>query len=216
MNGELSVTFYDIESGLSQLALRRDELREQVTDPMHTDAERISLLEEINGIELAIAAYAQAEPRKVDSITDLIRQEEALAEAPAKRLKQLAELVDAHKRRAAWLRGLLLSGMQVAGKTEISGINSRVRIQKNPAAVEIVQPHLVPAEFQKFTVTMSGDLLARLRAILADDTECEGITKALYAAKPADAAKSLIKPVLQRGEGVPGCVLSQGARLVIE
>jgi hypothetical protein len=210
MTEELRVTFFDIETGLRDLAMRREELAEQVGDPLLSDSERIALLEEMNGIDLAIAAYAKAEPQKVDSITDLIRHEEMLALAPAKRLAQLQELVDAHTRRAEWLRGLLMDGMKAAGKTEVDGINSRVKLVDNPEKVLVKQAHLVPPQFQKWTLTISGTEREEMLVT------CESIAKIAQAAKPAEAAKSLIKPVLKRGEGVPGCVLDRGSRLVIE
>jgi len=212
MSEELRVTFFDIETGLRDLAMRREELAEQVGDPLLGDSERIALLDEMNGIDLAIAAYAKAEPQKVDSITDLIRHEEALALAPAKRLAQLQELVDAHTRRAKWLRGLLMDGMKAAGKTEVDGINSRVKLVDNPEKVLVKQAHLVPPQYQKWTLTISGEELEYLRCCDANEESREIVTRA----KPAEAAKSLIKPVLKRGEGVPGCVLDRGSRLVIE
>lgn len=100
-----------------------------------------------------------------------------------KRMKARREAVE---RRSASLRAYLLSGMQLAGVERIDGPGFVLSIKKNPPAVDVFEPGLVPVEYMK---------------------QAEP--------PPPTVDKALVQQAIKDGHTVAGCRLVQSSRLAI-
>lgn len=102
----------------------------------------------------AVAAY----------VLNIEAEAEAVAAAEAKLRARRLQL----EKRAAWLRGYLLSNMESAGITEIAASDKtfRVRIRLNPDAVELDGSlEALPAEFVREKIIREPDKAAIMAAL---------------------------------------------------
>lgn len=124
---------------------------------------------------------------KAQNVAYAIRNMEATAEAIKGAEKQMAERRKALENRAEHIREYLKTCMQVAGVEKISCPHFALSIRKNPHAVEVFEPSLVPQQFMTQPVT-----------------------------PPPQIDKTAIKEALKAGNEVAGCILVQGVRLDIK
>lgn len=101
-----------------------------------------------------------------------------------KRMKARREAVE---RRAERMRHYLLHSMQHAGIQRIESPEFTLSIKANPAAVEVYEPGLIPAEFLRQPEP-----------------------------PPPTPDKAAIKAAIKAGKEVPGAKLTQGVRLAID
>lgn len=127
---------------------------------------------EVKGQAVALVA------RDLDAQADAIKTQ--VIDAATDRMKAL-------RNRAEGLRRYLLNGMQFAGIERIEGPAISIKRAKNPAAVDLFQPELVPAEFMRQPEP-----------------------------PPAAPDKKAIGEALKAGRDVPGARLVQGERLAIK
>lgn len=111
-------------------------------------------------------------------------------QATAASIKEAEDQMKARRlaieKRAAALVERLKTGLEIAGVSKLETPHFALTIKKNPAAVDIFEPGLVPAEFMRQPEP-----------------------------PPAAPDKAAIKAALQAGRDVPGAVLAQGTRLEI-
>lgn len=97
---------------------------------------------------------------KADKLSGLIRWLEGLADlrrAEIDRLKTGASTLD---NRAAQCRAYLLQHMQATGMTRIDTARFTLTVKQNPPRVEVLEPMLVPSEYQRTKITIEPDKTA--------------------------------------------------------
>ena len=124
---------------------------------------------------------------KAQSVACFIRNLEATAAQIKDAEAAMAARRKAVENRAARVKDYLLASMMVAGVQKIECPLFRMSVRENPAAVEVFQPELIPAQFMRQPEP-----------------------------PPATPDKAAIKEALKAGQDVPGCKLTQGKRLEIK
>lgn len=124
---------------------------------------------------------------KAQNVAYAIRNLESSAEAIKQAEGQMAERRKAIEKRAAHIREYLKTSMEVAGVAKIACQHFALTIAKNPAAVDIFEPVLIPAAYMRQPEP-----------------------------PPPSPDKTAIKEAIKAGVEVPGALLAQGTRLVIK
>lgn len=124
---------------------------------------------------------------KAQNVAYAIKNLDALATSIKAAEAEMAARRKAVEKRAEHLREYTKTCMEVAGVSKIDCPHFALSIKKNPAAVDIFEPGLVPVEFMRQPEP-----------------------------PPAAPDKAAIKAALQAGRNVPGAMLTQGTRLDIK
>ena len=205
-----NLTLYGIETQLLELLNFRDSI---ATDPDLTPTEQ---KESLDAIDNSIREYVTAEVKKVDGIAHYLREFDARAGVLKQEAKRCADAAKAWEKRGENLESMVISIMQQINATRLDGRTSVLSLRKNPPSVEIVQPELVPAEYQRVTVTMPVSLIKRIEAALMKQETASLYAELLDAKHGApEPEKRKIGEELKLGQGVPGCRLTQGVRLEV-
>jgi hypothetical protein len=123
---------------------------------------------------------------KAQNVAYAIKNLDATAAAIKSAEAEMAARRKSIEKRVEHLREYTKTCMEVAGVTKIECPHFALTIKKNPAAVDVFEPGLIPAEFMKQPEP-----------------------------PPATPDKAAIKAALQDGRNVPGAMLAQGTRLEI-
>lgn len=123
---------------------------------------------------------------KAQSVACFIRNLEATAAQIKEAEAQMAARRKALENRAGRIKDYLLASMIVAGVQKVECPLFRLSVRDNPAAVEVYEPELIPAEFMRQPEP-----------------------------PPPAPDKAAIKEAMKAGREVPGCRLTQGKRLEI-
>lgn len=193
-DGVLDLTFRDIEQGLVDLVRQREECETP---------------EDIDRCDLAITAYLKAEVAKVDGVAAFIQAEEAAASVAASEIERLEELRRKRLARAGRVRDMALRVMQETDQRVIEGQRHTLKVKRNPPAVEIAQPDLVPDNMRRYTLTLEPNDMR----VLFETSES---TQKLAAKAKSEPSKSAIKAALAAGGGVPGAHMVTRERLEVE
>lgn len=97
---------------------------------------------------------------KAEAIAGLVRWYEGLAELRRGEAKRMADSVKAFEHRAEWLRGYVLRHMQATGLERIDTARFTLSVRQNPPRVEVLEPMLVPHEFQREKIIIDTDKTA--------------------------------------------------------
>lgn len=124
---------------------------------------------------------------KATNTAMFIRNIEANAAAIKEAESHMAARRKALENRAARVKDYLLANMMVAGVQKIECPYFKLAVRENPAAVEVYEPGLIPAEFMRQPEP-----------------------------PPPVVDKAAIKEVLKAGREVAGCKLTKGVRLEIK
>lgn len=124
---------------------------------------------------------------KATNVAAFTRNLEASAEAIKNAEEQMAKRRKAIERRAESLRAYLKANMERTGILKIESPQLLLTIKKNPPAVHVEAPELVPEKFKKVPQP-----------------------------PPPMIDKKAVADALKAGEDVPGCRLEQGTRLEIK
>lgn len=124
---------------------------------------------------------------KAQNVIMFTRNLESTAAAIKDAEAQMAARRKALENRAAGLRRYVLESMQVAGVQKIECPWFKLAVRENPAAVEIYEPGLIPAEYMTQP-----------------------------APPPPAPNKTAIKTAITAGTEVPGAKLTKGVRLEIK
>src|SRR5574340_316924 len=144
---ETNLSLYRIETELLELLQFREDT---ALDRSITPAERE---ETLKAADQRIAEYVARELTKADNIAAFLRECDRRADLEDEEIARL----QARKRKwQAWhdrLEECTIRAMQIAGKKEIDGAHNTLKLRKNPASVDVMQPDLVPASYQRLNVT---------------------------------------------------------------
>lgn len=168
-----------MSSSLTLFELAR-EFREVGSKLADLDLDETTLADTLEGEAGAITTKCQ-------NVALVVRNLEASAEAIKSAESQMAARRKAVENRAKWLRGYLLQGMQYAAIERIDTPYFAISIRKNPPAVAIDEPGLIPNEYM-----------------------------AQPEPPPPAPDKKAIAVALKSGLDVPGCRLVQGVRVDIK
>lgn len=124
---------------------------------------------------------------KAQNVVMFTRNLEATAAAIKDAESQMAARRKAMENRAAGLRRYVLESMQHAGVQKIECPLFKVSVRENPAAVDIYEPGLIPAQYMKQPEP-----------------------------PPPAPDKTAIKAAITAGTEVPGAKLTKGTRLEIK
>lgn len=163
---------------LYRLAGEYQQLAERLSN-MDLDAQTIADTIEGSGLTEAITDKAMG-------VEMVARTMEMHVPAIDAEIERLAALKKQRVAAAAGLRAYLKKNMLDAGIDKIEGPLFKIKLQNNPAAVDIFEPGLLPAEFMTQP-----------------------------APPPPAADKKAIAGALKAGIDVPGARLVQGQRLVV-
>ena len=166
-------------SNLSLYEISR-EYRDMVDHLMNIQDDAQAIADTIEGESGALTVKAQ-------NVAYAIRNLEATADAIADAEKQMAERRKRIENRAGQIRDYLKNCMELAQVSKIECPHFALSIAKNPAAVEVFEQSLIPAQFMKYPEP-----------------------------PPPSVDKTKIKEALKAGTDIPGAKLSQGTRLVIK
>jgi hypothetical protein len=123
---------------------------------------------------------------KATNTAMMIRNLEANAAAIKEAEAAMAARRKALENRAARVKDYLLANMLVAGIQKVESPYFKLAVRENPAAVEIYEPGLIPAQYMRQPEP-----------------------------PPPAPDKTAIKDALKDGQDVPGCKLTRGMRLEI-
>lgn len=204
--GNDSLTLWDIESGLQELVLAREEAE--------TDEQRSQCDE-------AIRAYVKAEVQKVDGIRAYLKHcdlMEAAAKQEAQRLTAKAKMWEVRRER---LKEICQAVMGEVGKRRLEGRVGVLRIQQNGGKRPVLlnAPAMVPEELCQYEGRISGAAWERLRYLLSQ--VCASAQDAFFGRQDVQMER---KPMLgsigarlEAGEPVPGASLGvKGEHLRVE
>ena len=210
---ETNLSLYRIETELLELLQFREDT---ALDQTMTVAERD---ETLKAADQHIAEYVARELTKADNIAAFLRECDRRADLEDEEIARL----QARKRKwQAWhdrLEECTIRAMQIAGKREIDGAHNTLKLRKNPASVEILQPEMIPMEYCTQTVKIQQsvwDSVMRLLEVHNQELFLRMAECGMHGHGP-EPMKREISNVLKRGDGVPGCRLKDDTvRLVIE
>jgi hypothetical protein len=210
MSNELDLTYGEISAGLIEAIERREQAAEEL---MHARTRALDpgceswedeALAAFDAAETVVREYLKAEVKKADSIVGYVRRTEALAEARRREAQRLYELAKADEQRVAWLKEITMIAMREMDLRKCEGARGILQLWGNGGKqpVEVRQPELLPAKYQRFTLTLSGTELHQL-AILR--------TGLHEAAKPIEPDTDLIRRDLLTRET---CHYCQGTKVL--
>lgn len=192
MSATFPLSLFDIEMGLLNLIVVREDI---ANDPDLTPVEQ---QEKIRECETAIAEYVKAEVSKADGIAFNLREFEARANALKAEAKRLRDKAEAWERRYEFLKDITASTMQAMGRKRIDGAKNTLRIQANPASVEIAQPDLVPMEYCEHTVTIPQNILTSILDVLEEHAPELFSVFIVIPSNGPEPVKSIIAAVLKQ------------------
>lgn len=201
-----NLTLYGIETQMLELMSYRDEV---ATDPDIMPAEQA---ETLKAIDLQIAEYVKAEVQKVDGVAAMLREFDARAQALKEESQRVYDRAIAWQRRHDTLEVLVKGVLSLLpeGKRKLEGKVSTLALRKSPASVEVPQPELLPAEYQRVKVTMTVGMWQRLKFALFHQTgDITAIAVELMDCKVSEPEpmKPEIAAELKAKRGVPGARL---------
>lgn len=144
-------SLYDIATEIAELI----ELQETA----ETDEVREALC-------VALDAYREKLPAKVDDIRGYIKHCEMMAECARQESAEQAQRAKLWGNRAQRTKDYALEVMQAFGAKKLSGRTGDLRMQANPASVEITREDILPMEFKKFQVSVNGKLFSLIVGFL--------------------------------------------------
>ena len=209
----VNLSLYQIEHELLDLMRFREDVAQDAD--MTPEEAKASL----KAIDNQITEYVHREIVKVDGIAAYLRECDARSAVLKEEAARIYAQAQVWSRRRNQLYEITLRVMQQTGATQLDGANSTVKVKKNPPSVDVAQPELVPAAYNRWQVTMNGDLFSRLMAHLMGTPKGSPLYIELQGCewKQIGHMKDAIKQELKAGVGVPGCrLVDDKVRLVVE
>jgi hypothetical protein len=191
-------SLFVIEHGLSDLFDARQELEEQVCFTPEEQADKRAAQD---AVDLAIVEYVTAEIRKVDNIARFLIELKARRAAVLAEIQRLEGITRACENTFSRISEIVLQIMRDTDTKKLEGKLSSLRRQANGGvlAVEVVQPDLVPEEFQRVTVQMPLSMWEGLAELVST----EGLTKVKRTSQKPDL--TAIRKELEKRVPCPAC-----------
>lgn len=198
---EQSLTLYPISPVLLEQVQYREELLsgEYELD----DAQRAAAVTEV---EQYIVQLIGAEPAKIDNTAAFMRECLRREEVDSDEADRLYERSRMWRKRAAYVQERVVEIMQTIGAKKLEGQHSTLALRDNPAKVEVVQEALLPAEYQRTTVTLDQQTWEQIERTLGrvEPTLAQVLRMALANAK-TEPKRAEIAKVLKSSEKCRKC-----------
>jgi hypothetical protein len=123
--------------------------------------------EERSRLEQEIAAYLDAEVRKVDAIAYYIAHCESQQTFAADEIKRLQDRKKNWEKRQERIEGYVQRAIESSGKSSLDGRYHTLVLRNCPPSVEVTDASLVPQEYIRTVVTESVDKTAAKNALRA-------------------------------------------------
>ena len=107
---------------------------------------------------------------KAINVTKFMRNMEATATAIKSAEEEMAKRRKALENRIKWMKSYLKDSMEHTGITKIECPYFKLSIQKNPAAVNIINEDTIPGKFKEQVITWKVDKTAIKKAIQSGKT----------------------------------------------
>lgn len=204
----MDLTFADIEPRLVELMADRaaliDEWESQPAEMLLADTGEF--VEALAFRNAAIAAYLKASVKKADGCAAMLLWMESrilAQQAEENRVYALRKSTEAER---DFLEACVMEAMHSAGKRLVPGLRHTLKLNRNPPAVVIAQPELVPRTYHRVTVTMSACDWERIVVALP------WVGKEIDGAMKSDIPKPPVAAVLKLREKCPEC---DGTKLTV-
>jgi hypothetical protein len=151
-------------------------------------------------IDRQIRAYFTAEVRKVDGIARYINHckvQAAVAKAEAERLSTWARRWENRLER---VKAATVYALAAVGLKKVESAENRLRLQKNPASVEVYDVAALPDKYQSITIKMPVAAWLALKAVGSPDLPWDAISVG-----PREVDKRAIADALKRRVSCPEC-----------
>ncbi len=198
---EQSLTLYSIETELLELMEFREDL---LSGDAYADGEE-ERRECIQVTEERIAEYIAREVQKVDGIAAMLREFKRREQIELDEADRIVKRARRWKERHAGLEARCIEVMQASGKEKLEGQHNTLALRKNPPAVEIAQPELVPEEYQTITITLPFAMWADFQETYEFSDSREAKMIKLAKVGPPTPMKAEIARVLKSTEPCPKC-----------
>ena len=204
-------SLFVIEHALGDLFETRQELIDQVA---FTDEQIQNKQAALDAVDGAIVEYVTKEVRKVDNIARLLVEWKARRSAIEVERGRLQSFADQIERNEARLKETVLQVMRDCDVKKLEGNFGMLKRQANGGvqAVEVAQENLVPEGLKRYTLTMRGDLYHWLWSVVTEwekERPAHPLAHRVFDEAKSEPDISAIRAELERGEGVPGCVLKE-------
>jgi hypothetical protein len=194
---EHSLTFREFPSLLADLISTREVLTEQLAIAERSGCQTLiqQAVCDLDSCEVALRECVTELVKKADGVAAFIRSEEAGAATAKAEANRCYDLAKAREARADRVKAIALEVLQQLGVKLVKGDVSELRRWGNGGAqpVEVRQPELLPARYQRFEMRITGEEWEELRKFYPDR------------AKPIEPDTELIrKDLMVKGE-CPEC-----------
>lgn len=147
MSDITGLSLYKIETELAQLI----DLSEDLAAVEKPDAET---LDARAAVHQQIMKYFEAEVRKVDGIARYIHHAKAQAAAAKTEADRLMGWARRWEARLERVKLATIEALHAVGSKKLESAENRLRLQKNPASVDVYDVTALPDEFLNVTVTI--------------------------------------------------------------
>ncbi len=194
---EQSLTLHDILVEPLRLLEMLEELQERDEGDDGSIAE----------IELALSAYIEATPAKVDNFAGFLKECEDRSEIAQREGERLIAIAKRWGSRKKYLEYRAIQAMQIIGKESVDGKFNTLALRKNNPSVEITQIGLIPMEYRRATITLDQETWEQIGKCLSNTKQhmlAQLLAGALLASK-SEPKKAEIARVLKSTEPCPKC-----------
>lgn len=213
---ELSLTYgelaQELVEALSALESAAEDVREAqaaaLQQPMEDhDTILAPWLQAYESAQVVVQECLKSEVRKADRILAWLDRTAALAAMRRKKGNELLEMARAGEAQVSWVKELTVRIMREMDLKKCEGALGFLRRHGNGGAhpVDIRQPELLPAKYQRFTLTVSGAWMQDLLQALHQDEWFDLAHEVASMAKPIEPDTDGIRKDLMVKGTCPEC-----------
>lgn len=205
------LTFREYPDVLLGLLATREQLEQDRCDAEFA-ADPAMLNEAITALDsvhIALVECVMGLVRKADSVAAFIGREQSLADSAKEESERTYALAKTRQGRVDWMKRTVVMVMQELDLKLLQGDHAELRRHGNGGVqpVEVRQPELLPAKYQRFELRITGEEKEHL-ADLIDELSATLDPRMMERAKPIEPDTELIRKDLLTGEAVPGALLN--------
>jgi tetratricopeptide (TPR) repeat protein len=197
--GEIAAEFVEATAALDPAAEELQAAQVAALDPNDETAQKWlkDARASYETAQLVVREYTKAIDKKVDGIRAFIKSRSKIAEARREEGNALLQMARVDEALVEYVEECTMNAIRALGKRTVEGTRGKMWIQGNGGShpVEVRQPELLPARYQRFEMQVTGEEWEELRKFYPDR------------AKPIDPDTELIRKDLLAEVAVPGAVL---------
>jgi hypothetical protein len=207
----MSTSLWGVKGRIYELLqLRRDTVEFLAFTPEQEEDKLASLAVIDNEIRAYVVEEIKTNPQTVHTYMLESKARQAALEMEGRRIDGLLASEQGEYARA---EELVLETLNAIREKKLP-VMGTLRRQNNGGvlAVEVVQENLVPEGLKRYTLTMRGDLYHWLWSVVTEwekERPAHPLAHRVFDEAKSEPDISAIRAELERGEGVPGCVLKE-------